>query len=287
MRKSSFILIVVCMTTLIMAAVCGAQEQTPFKVGGANLYSDAFVKFSEAFRQVSNGCKPVILGSTTGKGISEFMNGELALVTASRATNAKEKEQAAAKGIQLKEKLAGKTSLAVITSANNPVSELSLEQLRKIFTGEIANWKEVGGADEPIRVTMRAVPETGAGVLFQDVVLKGAPYSPNAQVMQSYRTTLTVAGKSNAIGYIPTASAYYDKMAEEGAKELKIKLEATSPAINAPAGLVKDTTFPISIPLILIWDPKTPGSCLQEFVDFVDKTIGTTKTAGPSNPGGS
>ncbi len=272
---------------MLLTAVCGAQEQTAFKVGGANLYSDAFEKFSGAFQNAGKDCKPIILGSTTGKGISEFINGEVVLVAASRAINAKEKEQAAAKGLQVSEKLAGKTSLAVVTGAKNPVNELSFEQLRKIFIGEITNWKEVGGPDEPIRVTMRAVPETGAGVLFQQVVLKGAPYGPNAQVMQSYRTTLTVVAKSNAIGYIPTASAYYDKMAEEGVKEIKIRLEDTSAAVNAPAGLVKDTTFPISIPLVLIWNEKAGVSCITEFVDFVDKTIGSTKTAGPNSLSGS
>ena len=92
----------------------------------------------------------------------------------SRAMNSKEKEQASANGIKVSEKQTGKTALAVVANAKNPVSELSTEQLRKIFAGEITNWKDVGGLDEPIRVTIRAVPETGAGVLFQQVVLKGA-----------------------------------------------------------------------------------------------------------------
>jgi phosphate transport system substrate-binding protein len=287
MRKSVFVFVSVCFLAVLLTAVSWGQERTAFKVGGANLYSDVFEKFSGAFQDSGKGCKPIIVGSTTGKGITEFINGEIALVAASRAINTKEKEQAAAKGIQVSEKLAGKTSLAVVTGAKNPVKELSLEQVRKIFIGEITNWNEVGGSDEPIRVTMRAVPETGAGVLFQEVVLKGAPHSPKAQVMQSYRTTLTVVGKSNAIGYLPTASSYYEKMADEGVKEIKIRLDESASAVNAPAGLVKDTTFPISIPLVLIWNEKAPASCIPEFVDFVGKTIESTKTAGSKSLSGS
>jgi phosphate transport system substrate-binding protein len=257
----------------LMASVCGAQENTAWKIGGANLYSDAFERLAGDFDVTKKGCKPVILGSTTGRGISELLNGEVSLVAASRALNAGEKQQAAGKGLQVSERQTGKTSIAIVTNAKNPVNELSMEQLRQIFTGVITNWKAVGGPDEPIRVTMRAVPETGTGVLFQQVVLKGEPHAPGAQVMQSYRTTLVVAGKAMAIGYIPTASPYYLKMADEGVKEIKIRLDGSNEAINAPAGIVKDTSFPISIPLVLIWNEKAGSVCIPDFVNFVDNAL--------------
>jgi phosphate transport system substrate-binding protein len=273
MNRSPLIVICAFLIALPLAVVCQAQEKKSYKIGGANLFSSVFERFSESFQKTSDTCRPLMIGSTTGRGISEFINGDVALVWASRAMNSKEKEQAAAKGMKVSEKPTGKTALAVVTSANNPVNELSVEQLRKIFAGEIANWKDVGGLDEPIRVTIRAVPETGAGVLFQKVVLKGAPYAPQAQVMGTYRTTLAVVGKSHGIGYIPTASAYYHKMSKEGVKEIKIRFGEGAPANNSPAGLVRDTTFPLSIPLILIWNEKATEPCISNFVDFVDKAI--------------
>jgi len=257
----------------LMASVCGAQETAAWKIGGANLYSDAFERLAGDFDVTKKGCKPLILGSTTGKGIAELLNGEINLVAASRALNAGEKQQASAKGLQVSERQAGKTSIAIVTNAKNPVKELSMEQLKRIFTGVTGNWKDVGGPDESIRVTMRAVPETGTGVLFQQVVLKGEAHAAGAQVMQSYRTTLVVVGKSMAIGYIPTASPYYLKMAEEGVKEIKIRVDGSNEAINAPVGIVKDTTFPISIPLVLIWNEKSSSACIPDFVNFVEGTL--------------
>jgi phosphate transport system substrate-binding protein len=287
MKRLPLIVIWAFLIALPLAIVCEAQEKKTHKVGGANLFADVFEGFSETYQKTNNNCRPLMLGSTTGRGISEFINGDVPVVWASRAMNSKEKEQATANGLQVSERQIGKTALAVVTNAKNPVSELSMEQLRKIFAGEITNWKDVGGTDEPIRVTIRAVPETGAGVLFQQVVLKGAPYAPQAQVMQAYRTTLAVVGKSQAIGYIPTASVYYKKMSEEGIKEIKIKLEEGAQAINAPAGLIKESTFPISIPLILIWNEKATDSCISNYVDFVDRAVEGGKSAGTKTSSGS
>jgi phosphate transport system substrate-binding protein len=273
MKRLSLISISVFLLALVSINVSLSQEKKVHKVSGANLFADEFEKFSEGFQATNKSCKPVMFGSTTGKGIAQFLNGEAVLVMASRAMNSKEKEQAAAKGIQVSERPVGKTSLAVVINAQNSISELSSEQLRKIFSGEITNWKDVGGADEPIRVTIRAVPETGAGVLFQRVILKGASYAPNSQVMGTYGTTLRVAGKSPAIGYVPTCSGFFKKLITSGVKEMKVKLDKDSPAINAPAGLVKETTFPLCIPLVLIWNEKALDPCMLDFVNYIDKTI--------------
>ena len=283
MKRMWLFLISACLVVLSVPAVSLAEEKTIYKVSGANLFADVFEKFSEGFQNSNTSCKPVMMGSSTGKGISDFLNGETVLVMASRATNSKEKEIASSKGIQLSEKTVGKTSLAVVTNAKNPVDELSMEQLRKIFTGEIVNWKDVGGPDETIRVTIRAVPDTGAGVLFQQVVLKGGPYAPHAQVMGSYGTTLLVAEKSMSIGYVPTASGYYTRMST-GVREVRIRLDESPQPVSAPVGLVRDTSFPISIPLVLIWNEKALDPCMLNFVDFVDKAItgvNSRKTASP------
>jgi phosphate transport system substrate-binding protein len=286
MKKLWLFLISAYLVVLAVPAISQAEEKTIYKVSGANLFADVFEKFSEGFLNSNTSCKPVMMGSSTGKGISEFLNGETVLVMASRAMDSKEKEIASSKGIQLSEKPVGKTSLAVVTNAKNPVEELSMEQLRKIFAGEIVNWKDVGGPDETIRVTIRAVPETGAGVLFQQVVLKGAPYAPNAQVMGSYGTTLLVAEKSMTIGYVPTASGYYTRMSN-GVKELRIRLDESPQPVSAPVGLVRDTSFPISIPLVLIWNEKSLAPCMSNFVDFVDKAITGADSRKVASPSGS
>jgi ABC-type phosphate transport system substrate-binding protein len=81
-----------------------------------------------------------------------------------------------------------------------------------------------------------------------------------------------IAAKSLSIGYVPTASGYYKRMSAK-VKEIKIRLDESAQAVSAPVGLVGETSFPISIPLVLIWNEKTPDSCMLNFVDFVNKAI--------------
>jgi phosphate transport system substrate-binding protein len=273
MRTSALFYLTILCLNACSAVLCLAQEGVPWKVGGASLFVPVIERFADSYQEDRESRRPAVTGSTTGKGIDQLVNGEIALVAASRRMNSQEKEEAARKKLQIAEKQVGKAALAIVTNAKNPVNELTLEQVREIFVGQIVNWKAVGGPDAPIRVTVRPVPETGAGVLFQHVMLKGAAYAPKAQVMQSYRTTVSVASTSLAIGYIPTSSTYYHNMDTAGVKELKIRLDDRSPAMTAPVGLVNDTTFPVNIPLIFMWNKQSNDPCVPDFVDFVGKKL--------------
>jgi len=262
----------------ILVGLCGAQEKGVWKIGGANFYGTALEQFGTSYQQTSNNCKPVCVVSSAGKGIEQLINGEVSLVASSRALTAEEKELAAKKNFQLAEKQVGQTTLAIVASVKNPVNELTVEQVRRIFIGEITSWKEVGGPDEPIRVTTRAIPESGAGVFFQQEILHGAPYARNAQIMQSYKTTITVAAHAQAIGYLPTGSAYFAGMNAAGVKEIKIKATENSPAISAPIGVVRETTFPIKVPLVFIWNKQASHPCVPGFVEHVENKLRETST---------
>jgi phosphate transport system substrate-binding protein len=188
-----------------------------------------------------------------------------------RAVTAEEAKLAEAKGVTLSSKHVGKIGLAVITNVKNTVNELTMDQVARIFKGEITNWSEVGGPNEPIKVTTRPVPDTGTGVLFQEIVLKGSPYAKDAQVMSSFRTTLLVCGKSFAIGYMPTTTIHFDKLAERGVKIIRLKKDANSKPYQLSSGVARDSQFPISVDFNLVWDSKQAGTCTTGFAEFCDK----------------
>lgn len=273
MKKSALFCLIVLCVHVCSAVVCPAQETAPWKVGGAALFVPAIERIADSFQDDRETSRPTVVGSTTGKGIDQLVNGEIALVAASREMNSQEKQLAMGKNVEIAEKRVGMAALAIITNKQNPLTELTLDQVRRIFAGEIVNWRDLGGTDAPIRVTTRPVPETGVGVLFQQLILRGAPYAPAAQVMQSYRTTISVVSKSLAIGYIPTSSTYYHSMDAAGVKELKIRLDDKSPAMSAPVGLVNDTTFPVNVPLIFMWNKRSKDPIVADFVDFVGKKL--------------
>ena len=92
--------------------------------------------------------------------------------------------------------------VAAVTHPSNPVRNLSLEQLQKIYAGTITNWKAVGGKDAPITLYTR---EDGSGTreVFVEKGLKKGPILPGANVINSNGAMKTaVAQDKNALGYV-------------------------------------------------------------------------------------
>src|SRR5206468_13101526 len=115
--------------------------------------------------------------------------------------------------------------LSVYVNEENPLTELSLEQLEKIFTGKAKSWKQFGGKDAPITVYSRE-NSSGTYEFFKEHILKGQDFVSSAQTMPGTAALLqSVSRDPNGVGY---GGAAYGK----GAKALKIKKSTDSPAIE-------------------------------------------------------
>ena len=268
--KASKLLTVPAIVMIVFALISTslAAEKQAFRIKGAALLCGVVEKLASDFFGSHPDCPMVITGATTGKGFKAFLKKEADVVMASRAMTEQELGSAKTNGILPKDRYIGKICVAVITNASNPVTELTMEQLRKIFVGEITSWKDVGGPDEAIKITTRAVPETGTGLLFQKVVLKGGDYAPGHQVMRTYKTTVAVCAKSMAIGYIPASSGYFDPKKNTAIKVIPLKTTPDSPAMKPDLGVAKQTNYPVTIPFYLYWDAKIPSQCPEAFAEF-------------------
>ncbi len=257
----------------MLFAICPAhgQDQKIVRISGAGLLAEVVENLLENFDKTNSHRQLTVSGATTAIGFKKLIAGEAELAMMTRKVSSEEAKFAEAKGVTLSSRLIGKVGLAVVTNSKNTVNELTMDQLAKIFEGGITNWSQVGGPNEPIKVTMRAVPETGAGVLFQEIVLKGAPYAKGAQVMSSYGTTLQVCGKSFAIGYIPTTTVHFDKLSERGAKIIKIKEDANSEPFQLSSGVARDSSYPISVDFVLYWNSNLENPCAKGFANFCEK----------------
>lgn len=78
-------------------------------------------------------------------------------------------------------------ALVVIVNKNNPVDNLSVNQVKDILTGKIKNWKDVGGEDSPIKVFVRTGRTSGVGLMTRELIFgnPGQDYSPDAEVKKS------------------------------------------------------------------------------------------------------
>ena len=109
------------------------------------------------------------------------------------------KEEARERGLTLETQLIGWSGVAVVTHPQNPVDSLTIEQLRKIFLGEITNWKEVGGLDEPIVPITRDEAISGTERLFRQFVLKGFPVAQNTVRLFDYDVVSAISKQHGSI----------------------------------------------------------------------------------------
>ncbi|MBI4962852.1 MAG: substrate-binding domain-containing protein [Desulfomonile tiedjei] len=274
MRRAGSITPIAVAAALLLCFASGpgqAQEKKIVRISGAGALSDAVQSYSEQYMKEAGNCSITVTGTGVGLGFKRLIGGETDMVMSTRKPTAEETKLAGEKGLTLASKDIGQVELAVITNDKNSVNELTMEQLAKIFKGEITNWSQVGGPNEPIKVTIRPVPESGIGVRFQEVVLKGAPYTKEHLVMSSYNMTLVVCGKSFAIGYLPTSTSFFDKIGERGVKILSLKKSADSAPYPLASGVTRETLFPISVGFYLYWNSQTDNPCIKGFGDFAEK----------------
>jgi phosphate transport system substrate-binding protein len=177
-------------------------------------------------------------------------------------------------GGRLTEHVVALDAIALIVNPRNPVSELSIPQLRGIYSGQIKNWKEVGGLDAPIEFYGRD-PDSGTFEMFTEKVF-GKDASENSvssavpadrQIADSNLIVDAVMRSPNAIGYVSSPMV-------RSAKAVAIS-DGSGPAL-LPTGLsIVTEDYPICRRLMLYdWD--APGSLRNAFVQFVVYKPGQT-----------
>jgi len=179
-----------------------AADPSVIRLKGSDTMVTLAQSWAEKFMQEHNGIAVYVEGGGTTTGIEALIKGEIEICTASRPLRPEEAQRLAKRrqniGIA---HLVAKDGLSVYLHPNNPVRNLTLAQVKDIYTGEITNWREVGGKDEAIIVLSRA-PSSGTYLYFQEHVLDGQPYGANAINMP---TTAAIAHEIEknppAIGY--------------------------------------------------------------------------------------
>ncbi len=195
-----------------------------------------------------------VSGGGSGHGVKSVGAGEIDIGAASRDVKSSELEQYP----DLKPVAIGKDSVAVVVHASNAVSDLTLEQLAQIFSGEITNWKDVGGPDAEIRVITR---EEGSGTreTFETYVM--APFELDIAARASVKSSngevrATVGSDARSIGYLSL-----------GYVDATIKAVSVG-GIEATVANVVAGAYPIQRSLYLI-TKGDPDELEQAFLAFV------------------
>ena len=186
----------------------------------------------------------------SGSGIQAVSEGRCDIGVSSRAL--KDDEKAAG----LKETIVALDGIAVIVNPQNPVKDLSLEQIAKIYTGEITNWKDVGGEDAEI---VRIGREAGSGTRdgFESITETKDACQYRQELTSTGDVITTVSQNPNAIGYASLAAI------KDSVKALTVNGVAPTEAT------VKDGTYLVQRPFVLVTKEGTALSdTAQKFFDF-------------------
>ncbi|MBI5351665.1 MAG: PstS family phosphate ABC transporter substrate-binding protein [Chloroflexi bacterium] len=194
---------------------CGTSNNSSNSNSPANYIenkgSDTIVNLALAWAEKYQGDHPdvriSVTGGGSGTGIAALVNGTVDIANASRKIKDEEIVEAQKNGVEPVEHIIARDAIAVIVNPNNPVSELTLQQISDIYSGKFTNWKEVGGEDRPI-VRLSRETNSGTHVYFLETVLRlGSKedktlFSMNTLLLPSSEGIISeVRDNPNAIGY--------------------------------------------------------------------------------------
>ncbi|MEA3346326.1 MAG: phosphate ABC transporter substrate-binding protein [Chloroflexota bacterium] len=237
-----------------------------------NKGSDTIVNLALAWAEVYTAQHPevsiAVTGGGSGTGIAALINGTVDIANASRAMKSEEIAEARARGIDPVQHIVARDAIAVVVHPDNPVDGLTIPQLSAIFTGQITNWREVGGEDRPI-VLLSRESNSGTHVYFlEQVVRQGdkeseALFSPDTLLMPSSEGIGSeVRQNPNAIGYDGLGYVTPDQ------KTLAVARGEGERYVKPSVETVNNATYPIARPLYMYTNGEPTGA-IRDYLKWI------------------
>lgn len=213
-----------------------------------------------------------VTGGGSGVGISALLDGTCDIANASRDLTPSEAERARKLGIDIYETKVAIDGISIIVNPQNPLKNITLQQLKDIYTGRLKSWKELGGPDIKITPVGRDTP-SGTYELFKEKVLGKESYAPSViNTPSNNQIATTVSQDVGAIGYVGVA--YAEEFAKIGkVKILAVSKDKSSPPILPTAEKIKSEEYPLYRYLFNYTRGK-PTGLAKEYLDFVTSPDG-------------
>ncbi len=213
-------------------------------------------RWAEEYMKIHKDVTLQVAGGGSGTGIAALLNGGTDICQASRDMKEKEYASAEAKKIKLHRVSMALDGIAVFLNEANPVKELSLEQLRGIYTGAITNWKEVGGP-EHIIVLYGRENNSGTYGYFKEHVLKDEDFAEVTQTLPGTASVVSaVVNDKFGIGYGGIA---WDK----GVRAVPVRKDDKTAAIEPTMENIINGSYPISRELYWFFNGVPTGDVKQ------------------------
>lgn len=232
-----------------------AFAQETVTVAGSTTVLPVMQKISEAYMHAHPEVTIELSGGGSGNGIKALVDGLTQIAMSSREIKSGEVTLAKSKNVEPNQITVAVDAIVPVVHPENPVGNLTVDQLRSIYKGEVKNWKELGGKDHPIVVVSR---DTSSGTYesWEGLVMKKQRITPRALLQASNGAVVqTVAKNANAIGYV-------------GIGYLGDSIQAVQVGgVTATAENVLADKWPLARELYLYTNGK-PAAAVGKFVDY-------------------
>lgn len=239
----------VCASSALLTS-CSSGEAKTVSTDGSTSMEKVIGALGEAFEADNSGTTFTYNPTGSGSGITAVLEGRCDIGLSSRALKDDEKAQG------LTETVLAYDGIAIIVNPENTVEDLTVDQIAFIYTGEITNWSEVGGADGEIVLIGR---EAGSGTRdgFESITKTNDSCKYRQELTSTGDVITTVANNPNAIGYASLASV------KDTVKALKVG------GVTPTEDTVKDGTYLIQRPFVFVTKTDTKLSdTAQKFFDY-------------------
>jgi phosphate transport system substrate-binding protein len=241
---------------------CLAAPVRALDISGASTLQPVVSKLAELFTQ--KGGEPVkVAGGGSGAGVKNALAGTSQIGMVSRGLSDSEKAS-------LKHTTIGLDALAILVHESNTLSSLTKDQVKKLYLGQVTNWRDLGGPDLPVLLVSKEVGRSTLE-LFEHYSGMVSPDRPNAGgkpviskqaivIGANIEAVTLVGGLPGAVGYASFGDAQTLKAANMPIK--MVKLDNTAPSTET----VLNRSYPIVRELNLVYKDETPA--VRAFLDL-------------------
>ena len=235
---------------------------------GSDTIVNLALAWAEQYQQLHPEIRISVTGGGSGTGIAALINGTVDIANASREIKEEEIQDAVENGIDPVEYVIARDAIAVIVNPDNPINQLTLQQVSAIYSGEIDNWSELGGEDRPI-VRLSRETNSGTHVYFLETVLRLGDeenttlFSTDTLLLPSSEGIIAeVSDNPNAIGYDGLGYVTPD------VKVLAIAKTASSQYIYPSGDTVNSNEYPIARDLYM-YTESNPDDTLLAYLKWI------------------
>lgn len=265
-RRAASVLALSVLVVATLAAGCGNRRARSISLKGSDTMVLLGQKWADEYMKATPGAVVAVTGGGSGTGIAQLIDGTIDIAQSSRSMKPAEKAQIQEKtGAPVEETVMARDGVTVYVHPSNPVTRITLPQLKGIYTGAITNWKDVGGPDLAITVYSRE-NNSGTYVFFKEHVLEGEDFAAAAQTLPG------TAAVVNAVMHDPKGIGYGGIAYGEGVRHLAV-VGADGVAVEPSEATIRSGAYPLSRPLYWYLTVQAPAPARQ-FLDWARGPVG-------------